>query len=275
MSTASFPQAFPPDVADFVAEAIITGSPFANSLTRRPSRGDLVIPVINSVTGQAWVLEGADLPSVTVGDASEIVAVEKLGGIVMLTREAVEDNQFDLQNEVTRAVQGAFSHTLDDGLLNGSGTPPSPKGVLGRATVTDGPTLTGAVAAAVGEIGEAGGSASHVALSPTTYAAELAREGDQGAIHPTGLGNLLGLTVVQVPGLTSSLVYDATTIYLAVGRDFRVDSSGDYAPAFVADKVALRVTGRFGVGVPSPAQSLRKLTVTPVLPLSSGRAAKS
>ena len=147
-------------------------------------------------------------------------------------------------------------------LLGGSGTGADPLGVIGRADESSGATLTTAVAAAVSEIGEAGGHATHLALSPTAAATEAAREGSDG--HPVylqGMTALQGLTVVPVPGLASPLVYDATRIYAVVARDFRVERSTEYAPAFKGDKVALKVSGRFGAGLPAPARTIRRLAV--------------
>lgn len=75
-----------------------------------------------------------------------------------------------------------------------------------------------------------------------------------------GMGAFQGLTVVPVPGLPSPLVYDTARIYAVVARDFRVERSTDYAPAFKGDKVALKITGRFGAGLPVPSKSIRRLT---------------
>jgi hypothetical protein len=95
-------------------------------------------------------------------------------------------------------------------------------------------------------MGEAGGTPTHVAMSPTDAVAEATRTDGQGRPLYAGgvLPDLYGLSVVRVPGLEQPLVYDASTTYLVVARDFTVRSSLDYAPAFKADKTALRVTGR-------------------------------
>jgi hypothetical protein len=75
------------------------------------------------------------------------------------------------------------------------------------------------------------------------------------------MAQMQGLTVVTVPGLTAPLIYDAARVYAVVARDFRIVRSTDYAPAFKADKVALKITGRFGAGVPSSAKCIRRLNV--------------
>ncbi len=252
----------PPEVAAFVADAIVGGAPFTATLTRRPSRGNLAIPVVQSLTGQGWVAEGADIPDVEMTTGSEVVAVKKLGGIVLITREAFEDADWPIADEVARVVQDAFSRDLDLGLLIGTGAGANPLGVVGRASEVTAASLVGAVAAAVAEIGEDGGRPTHLALSPTAAATEAAREGNDGhPVHPTGMAEMQGLTVVPVPGLTDPLVYDAARLYSVVARDFRVERSTDYAPAFKGDKVALKITGRFGVGLPVAAKTIRKLTI--------------
>lgn len=258
--------AFPDDVADFIASAIIGGSPFASTLTRRPSRGNLAIPTINGVSGQGWVAEGADLPDISLDTGSEIVSVKKLGGIVGLTNESIEDTTLNLTEEVSRVVRDAFSGDLDSGLINGDGTLNTPSGVLSRAAEVSGPTLTGAIGTAMAQMGEAGGTPTHVAMSPTDAVEEATRTDTAGRpLYEGGqLPDLFGLTVVRVPGLEQSLVYDAGSTYLVVARDFAVRASGDYAPAFKADKTALRVTGRFGVGIPTLGKSVRKVLVTAV-----------
>jgi len=53
-------------------------------------QGNLAIPVIDSVTGQAWINEDQLIPDVTVGETSVLVLVRKLAGIAMITQEAVE-----------------------------------------------------------------------------------------------------------------------------------------------------------------------------------------
>ncbi len=253
----------PQDVAEFIASAIIGGSPFASTLTRRPARGNLAIPTINAVTGQGWVAEGADLPDISLDTGSEIVVTKKLGGIVGLTNESIEDTGLNLTEEVRRVVRDAFSTDLDDGLLNGDGTLNTPTGVLSRAAEVTGPTLTEAIGVALAEMGEAGGNPTHVALSPTEAVEEATRTDGQGRpLYDGGrLPDLFGLNVVRVPGLAQPLVYDASTTFLVVARDFAVRISADYAPAFKADKTALRLTGRFGVGIPTLGKSVRKVTV--------------
>lgn len=147
-------------------------------------------------------------------------------------------------------------------MINGDGEDSTPTGVLNIADETSGPTLIAAIAAAVGEIGEAGGGPTYGALSPTTAAIESVAADEHGnvALFPQLL-TALGLSTVLIPALQIPFVYDPSQMYLLTSRDWSVDPSRDYAPAFRTDSAALRVSGRFNLAVPTPGRSVRKLNV--------------
>jgi hypothetical protein len=100
------------------------------------------------------------------------------------------------------------------------------------------------------------------AISPTAGRGAT-RNRESGATLYDGVGrlDLLGLTVVSVCGMTQPVVYDSTAIYSVVARDFAVRISQGYAPAFRAAETALRLTGRFGVGIPTLGKSVGKMSV--------------
>ncbi len=152
---------------------------------------------------------------------------------------------------------------MDNGLLTGTGDVNNqPTGVVGVAAASTGATLWAAAADAIGDLGEAGGGATTIALGAAAAATEAARTGSDGhPIYPDGLATFQGLQVVRVPGLTTPLVYDAARVYLVEREDFTVEQS-EHA-AWRTDGVSLRVKGRFAVAVPTPGKSLRKLTITP------------
>lgn len=116
------------------------------------------------------------------------MVTKKLGGIVGLTNESIEDSTLNLTDEVRRVVRDAFSTDLDDGLLNGDGLGANPTGVLGRATEVTAPTLTEAIGEALAEMGEAGGTPTHVAMSPTDAVVEATRT-EPRADRSTRAGN--------------------------------------------------------------------------------------
>jgi hypothetical protein len=70
---------------------------------------------------------------------------------------------------------------------------------------------------------------------------------------------------VGVPELADGLVYDKTRRYLiARTTDFEIAMSEDYF--FDSDSTAVRVRGRFAVGMPVPLKAARKITVAGVAP---------
>ena len=122
-----------------------------------------------------------------------------------------------------------------------------------------GPTLIAAAGAAIAAIGEAGGTADTIAMSPTAYAAELtATDADGRLVHPDGLTDLIGLDIVQVPGLDPPLVYDAGRCFLVLGQDSNVTMHDD--PHH--DAMLLLVKARANVGVPVKDKAIRKLDIT-------------
>ena len=109
------------------------------------------------------------------------------------------------------------------GLLRGTGTP-QPDGIIAQADEVYGPTLIAAAGAAIAAIGEAGGTTDTIAMSPTVYAAELtATDADGRLVHPDGLPDLLGLNIVQVPGLDPPLAYDSGPLFSGSGSGLERD----------------------------------------------------
>ena len=101
---------------------------------------------------------------------------------------------------------------MDLGLLGGTAGA-QPEGIIAQAEAVSGPTLIAAAGAGIAAIGEAGGVSITIALSPTAYAAQLTSTDDQGRLmHPDGLPDLLGLNIVQVPGLADPLLYDSAPL---------------------------------------------------------------
>jgi HK97 family phage major capsid protein len=260
----------PPSVQAEVINCLLGGSPFARSLTRRTlSANSTVFPIVEP-TGATWVAEAQPLPTVTLGDKSYTVVPRKLAGLFSLSSELVDDTSFGIVAALGDAVRDSMGPELDDGLLNGNGTAPQPIGVIGLAPAVDGTTLRDATFNAVAEIGEDGGVADTIAMSPTAVAAEASREGSDGhPVYPNGFAAIGGLKVVPVPGLAQSLVYDSTRVLFIVRDDFSVEGSED--AGFTTDTVAVRVKGRFAVAVPCVGKSIRKLTVAGVPAAASTR----
>ena len=251
---------FPPQVQAQVINLLISGAPFAASLTRQPTTRSSIAWPTAKPTGFAWLDELSPFPVVDVGDDAYVVAIAKIGGIVDLSNEAVSDNSINLSASVGTVLQDSLSRDLDLGLLNGSG-PPEPVGVVGVAPAALGADLLAQVTAAKGSIGDAGGTPTALAISATALAAEDARTGTTGdLIYDSGFAAAMGLVPVVVPALAEPLVYDQSRCYLAVRNDVMVEASRDWH--FDRDATSIRVKARVTAAIPDPAKAIRKLSVT-------------
>jgi hypothetical protein len=237
--------------------ALIEGAPFAASLTRADTAtGALAFPTV-APSGYAWLEELQEVPRLVLNDKAQIVAVAKLIGALPVSSEMFSDAAVNITAWVHDALADSLSRDLDLGLLGGSGKP-EPDGIIAQADEVSGPTLIAAAGAGIAAIGEAGGTADTIAMSPTAYAAELTRSDDLGhLVHPDGLPDLLGLEIVQVPGLDQPLLYDARRCYLVMGQDSTVTPHDDWEH----DALVLLVKGRVNVGVPVANKSIRKLDI--------------
>lgn len=255
--TSSFGGVLTPAQVWQLLNALIEGAPYAASLTRaNTATGKLAFPTV-APSGYAWLEELQQVPRLVLNDKALIVAVAKIIGALPVSSEMYSDAAVNITSWVSGALRDSLSRDLDLGLLNGSGAP-EPDGVIAQADEVSGATLIAAAGAAIAEIGEAGGAADTIALSPTAYADELVRSDDLGhLVHPDGLPDLLGLNIVQVPGLTPSLVYDARRCFLVLGQDSTVTLHDDWEH----DATMLLVKARANVGVPVAGKSIRKLEI--------------
>jgi HK97 family phage major capsid protein len=271
VTTGSFQQVLaPPEVAQMI-NLLVGGSPFANSLTRYPTmRAEVAFPTA-SPDKPAWTAEAAALPQIGLNDDADIVAVKKLGEILKLSNESITDTSVNLTVQVGNLLKDAAGPELDRGLLYGS-LAAEPKGVVPNSAAADGTDLAAAITLAIGQIGDSGGAATHLAMKPSILANHRNdRDTQQRPLWPDGIGAAFGLTEVPVPSLADALVYDATRLYLLVRTvDFEVALSPDFY--FDADSTALRVRGRFAAAMPAPAKTCRKVTVAGAAPTGAGAA---
>jgi HK97 family phage major capsid protein len=263
--TGSFAGTLTPAQVWALLNALVSGSPFASSLTRaETATGRLAFPTV-APSGYAWLEELQEVPNLVLNDKALIVSVAKVVGLLPVSSEMQSDSAVNITTWVGGALADSLSRDLDLGLLQGTGSP-QPDGIIAQADAVSGPTLIGAAGAAIAAIGESGGQANTIALSPTAYAAELtATDVDGRLIHPDGLPDLIGLRIVQVPGLDPPLCFDATRTFLVLGQDSNVTVHDD--PHH--DALLLLVKARANVGVPVKDQAIRKLTVTAALAAST------
>jgi HK97 family phage major capsid protein len=268
VTTASFQGVLaPPQIASMI-NLLVGGSPFANSLTRFPTANASVAFPVASPDKPAWTSEGAALPQIGLHDAAVIVAVKKLGEILQISNEAISDSAVNLTTLVGNLLKDAAGPELDRGLLYGAPgtTPAEPVGVVPNVTAADGTVLDAAITTAIGQIGDAGGSANTLAAKPSLLAKwRNLRDTQTRMLYPDGIGAAFGLAEVACTQLADTIVYDRTRLFLVIRlADFTVEISPDFY--FNSDSQALRVKGRFAVGMPAPAKTCRKITVAGVAP---------
>lgn len=257
LTTQGFHGQLTPSQVQTVLNELVTGAPFAGSLTRvQTATGRAFFPVA-APTGFAWLQELERVPDILLNDSGQVVVVAKVAGILPISSEMLSDSSLNVTGFVSGAIQDSLSRDVDEGVLRGTGTP-QPDGLIDQCPVTAGPTLIAAVGAAIAEVGEAGGTVNTLALSPTDYAAELTSVNGQGDIrHPDGMTDLAGLQLVQVPGLEQPICYDSTRVFLVLGTDGQVTIHDD--PRH--DAQLLLVKARINVAAPVAAKSIRKLSV--------------
>lgn len=262
ITTGSFQGVLHPQHVANVLNLLISGSPFGSTLARFPTTRHEVAWPTAKPDAPAWLPEMADIPIVGLGDDAVVVGVCKLASIVLMSNEGWADADVNLTTEFGDLLRDSASAELDRGLLYGEGAP-EPAGAVPGARPAEGADLGAAITAAIGSIGDYGGVASHLCARPSVLAgARDLRDAAGVQLHPAGIGGSYGLQEVGVPQLESDdvLVIDATRTFLIVRSDFGVDVSGDYA--FRQDATAIRIRGRFAIGVPSVDKALRKVTVT-------------
>ena len=265
--TGSFGGTLTPAQVWALLNALVEGSPFGSSLTRaNTSTGKMAFPTVGP-TGFAWLEELQEVPSLLLNDKALIVSVAKVAGLLPVSSEMQSDAAVNITTWVSGALADSLSRDLDLGLLRGTGAP-QPDGIIAQADPVEGPSLIAAAGAAIAAIGEAGGTCDTIAVSPTVYAAELtATDADGRLVHPDGLPDLLGLNIVQVPGLDPPLAYAADRCFLVLGQDSNVTVHDD--PHH--DSMLLLVKARANVAVPVKDKAIRKLSITEPDP---GRAAR-
>lgn len=266
ISTASFDAAFWPDqIVEAIALGVITGSPFARSLTALPiSKGTVSFPRA-SPSGFDWVAEGSPLPTVDLGDDADVVATCKLAGVFALSNESVDDADVPLGDMLAGAVRDAMSPELDRGLLLGAGGT-EPEGVLAVAPeAIGGADYRADLILGWGEMVDAGANPESIVAfaSASVVAWELARTTNDGIpLHADGAQAMVGpgIRLVATPTLSSgtTLLVDTSRVFLVVRNDFQVDFSSH--ERFSNDQQSCRVKARFAVAAPHPAKSLRKIT---------------
>lgn len=253
---------FPSHVVSIVS-AIVGGSPFARSLTPLPTnRASVSFPQLDPEDPE-WISELGVIPQLT-GDTSEYeVAVSKLAGSILISRESIDDTDYPVTQQTEQILVDTFSARLDKDFIGGSGAAPVPQGILGVASEVTGADWLAAAVKAKAEIATAGGTPSHVALSPAVIGdLEGTRDEIGHQLYPDASTVFAGLETVSAMAATQLVVYDSSRLWLAISRDFVADFSDQTSEAWNRYATSLRIVSRFALAAPLPGRSVRKLAVT-------------
>lgn len=260
---------FPPQVQDLMLSQLLTGSPFAQALTRLVTGSGSVVWPLVSPEGAAWLAEMQTFPNATLNDDVYIAEVKKIGNKIDLSNESIADAPQDLSITVGRCLADSFGPVIDKGLLYGEDGV-EPQGVVARAIAsTPAPDFRSAVIGAWGELVAAGAPPANVTVfaHPVPLAKEWARTNDNGTpIHddasagsPLTLGP--GIRTIAVPMLQPEdvLAVDVSYVFFVV-RD-AVEFEGSPYPSWDRDSLSIRVKGRVAVAAPVPGRSLRTVSI--------------
>jgi hypothetical protein len=161
-------------------------------------------------------------------------------------------------------LRDTFSARLDRDFIAGTGPHPTPTGILAAAAEATGADWLAAATKGKAAIGTAGGTPSHIALSPAVIGElENARDEVGRQLYPDAATVFAGLETVSAVAATQPVVYDSSRLWMAIRRDFTADFSDEVSEAWNRFATSLRIVGRFALCAPVPAKSVRKLKVEP------------
>ena len=268
---------YPADINARVLAVVTGGAPFAGTCTRLPTnRSKVSFPILDSAD-PAWSAELDLIPDLAPTQTAYEVAVSRLNGSLLISRESIDDTDYPVTQQTELAIEERFSAKLDRDFVQGAGPAPAPTGILSVATASDGTDLLLAAVKAKGDIGTSGGTATHIALSPHFVAQLESLKDTTGAqLYPDAATTFAGLAVVNTVAATQPFVFDKSRCYLVVSRDFSADISDQTDAAWSRYAVSLRIVGRFALAIPQPLKATRKLTVAGIAPVMAdeGRSAK-
>jgi HK97 family phage major capsid protein len=265
-----WPGVFPPDVQQRILSVITGGAPFARSCTPLPTnRSSVAFPILDSAD-PAWSAEMDLIPDLAPTQSAYTVAVSRLNGSLLISKESITDTSFPVTAQTEMAIQERFSAKLDRDFVGAAGPAPIPTGVLSVAAASDGSDLLLAAVQGKADIGTNGGNATHIALSPH-FVGELESIKDTiGAqLYPDAGTTFAGLATTVTVAATQPFVYDQSRCWLVIRNDFLAELSDQTDAAWSRYAVSLRIVGRFALAIPQPLKAVRKLTVAGVAPTGS------
>jgi HK97 family phage major capsid protein len=213
----------------------------------------------------AWVAELTALPTDS-GDADTLVLVpRKLGNVINLSTESVEDASISELDAVGMAMVKGVAVAVDAAAFSATAaTSTVPAGLLSYTlpgTGAGGTVTIDSILDAVGAIQGHGGAPDTVFANPADITAVRKLKSTQGVylLSPEGASvegapatRIAGCQLLPTNGLTAghALVCEARYVQVAIRRDAAVEFSSD--AAFTTDAVVARVTMRVDWNIGDP-----------------------
>ena len=265
--------AFPPQFQAKILTTIVGGSPFSRRCTPLPTARSAVAFGILDANDPAWLAELDQIPDLSKSQGVYEVAVSKLAGTLLISQESIDDSTFPLTTSVSQVLEKyTFSHKLDADLIGAAGPAPTPTGILSVATAADGADLYEAAIAGKAAVGQSGGTATCIALSPHFIGEVEAIKDTLGRpVYPDAATTFAGMETVSTVAATEPFVFDPLRCWLVLRNDFLVQATPFTDSAWSHYAQSMRVIGRFALAVPQPLKAVRKLTVAGVTPSSAAR----
>ena len=203
------------------------------------------------------------MPDLAKDQTAYEVAVSRLSGSILVSQESIDDGDFPLTASVSQVLVDTFSNKLDKDLLGAAGPHPIPAGILSVAAEVTAADYELAAIAAKAQMATAGGTATHITLSPAVLGTiESARDDLGRQLYPGAAQQFAGLRTVSAVGATQPVVYASDRCSLVINREFTVDISRETESAWKHYAQSIRVVARFALAVPQPSKACRKLALT-------------
>jgi HK97 family phage major capsid protein len=248
-------------------EALIRESALLNSpVTTIHTDAKVVhVPRLSVHPTADWTAELEELPSDAGTEDVLALVPRKIGNVILLSRESIEDASIDVLNSLGVGMARGLSHALDTTAFGvGAESATTPAGLLydqteAKVLTPDGePTgvTIDSILDGVGKIEGYGGVANAVFLNAADATGIRKAKSENGAylalpggsltgdISAPGVESIGGARFYVSPGIAAktAIVADARFLQVAIRRDLSVDFSPQ--AAFAQDAVVARVTAR-------------------------------
>ena len=117
----------------------------------KTNSGSRIIPIAMDSGSASWIEEGAAIQESDVSFAQETLSAYKLGCMIKVSNELLNDSAFDIASYIAQRFGVRFGNAEEDAFINGTGpsanpqtTPSQPTGILTSVTATAGNTTANA-----------------------------------------------------------------------------------------------------------------------------------